>query len=129
MKNFIIIFLVLFILLGGNITFVFTNNYPKFSMSVELILFLILINVSFLLSCAVIDNKRKFLQSLRRTEDVPYIDAFARALPVVIFSLFTAVAFPYAFYCVRTHQEIFSMQTMQNIMMIAENFFKSMLSF
>ena len=127
MKNFIIfvLVLVLFFMLGGSITINVTNNRSSFSMPpMEPIMFLLLFYVTCFITYATFSNKKRFLEELRQTKDDSlYAEAFAKTLPVTIFSLFVTVAVLYAFYCVRTHQEIFSMKTMQNVVKIVENFF------
>ena len=127
MKNFIIfvLVLVLFFMLGGSITINVTNNRSSFSMPpMEPIIFLLLFIVACFITYATFSNKKRFLDELRQTKDDSlYAEAFAKTLPVTIYSLFVAVAFPYVFYCVRTDQEIFRMQTMQNVVMIVEKFF------
>ena len=128
MKNFIIGFLICFILLGGNIVFVFVEGVKRSTTTIlpELIMFLLLLIVAFLLIFKTFENKMNFFKELYVEPDSNKLLApvLFRTLPVAIFSMANAIIVPYMFYCIRTHQEIFSMQTAQNVIIMIENFLK-----
>ena len=128
MKNFIIGFLICFILLGGNIVFVFVDVVKRNTTTIlpELIIFLLLSIVAFLLIFKTFENKMNFSRELYPELNSEQLlkPVLFRTLPVVIFSIANAIIVPYMFYCIRTHQEIFSMQTAQNVIIMIENFLK-----